>query len=100
MSQSFKVLPSFLLLLLCVFSCDRGALSKMQDEHLHYRSIVNRKANIYVSRAGEGIVYENYWIKYSDSDATTLLIEDSSGKEVYIQGAAVIEFTEEEVSGD
>lgn len=92
---------TLLMVLLSVFtSCKKGHWQKVKDERLSYRSIIDRTGNVYVNRAGTSIVYEGYVIKYSDSDATTLLIESPNGDEVYIQGAAVIEFTDEEVSGD
>ena len=71
---------------------NRGIFGKLKDENIDYISIVGRSGNVYVNRGSEVVTYKNYRIKYSNSDAATLLIVGPKGQEVYIQGPAVIEF--------
>lgn len=58
-----------------------------------YKSIKGRNANIMVNMGSNGIKeYKNATIIYSNTDASTVLIKTEEGKDVYIQGPAILEF--------
>ena len=62
---------------------------------MSYKSITGRHANVMVTLAKELKEYKNAQIIYSDTDASTILIKTEEGKDVYIQGPAILEFSDE-----
>jgi hypothetical protein len=80
----------FILVFTILITTGCGSCNKEWDK-MNYTSITGRHGKV-IAKIGEtSFIYDNATIKYSNSDATTLHIITENGKEVYIQGPAIIE---------
>lgn len=87
------------ILLFFLSSCDfigkvaDSAINKTKDD-LSYKSVTGRIGTVSVTVAGQLKQFKNATIKYSETNSSTLLIHTEAGKDVYIQGPAIVEFND------
>jgi hypothetical protein len=82
-------LVTTLCLFLCIQAC--GLLEQKLDQAL-YKSIIHKRGTLYASIGKESVILPKVTVEYSNSDASTLLVIDSAGNYIYVQGPAIIFF--------
>ena len=91
MKKNIYVLPVLIYFTLWFLLSSCGRIEKTMD-NFRYESIIGKIGDVHTTIGGKPFEYKHMKVEYSDSDASTLLLKDTMGNFVYIQGPAIIHF--------